>query len=146
MGSSYILNELSAAFLYAQLPYWEKVKQERAGLAKKYRLQLESVLPFIDLPLLPGSTDSNHHLFFIRCKSQEERRCLQLFLKEKGIAAYFHYVPLHSSKAGKQYGCFRGIDKHTTLQSSKLLRQLLFPGMNDIGYITDSIKMYFNEG
>jgi dTDP-4-amino-4,6-dideoxygalactose transaminase len=145
IGSSYLMSELNAAFLFGQLPHWATVKKQRKDSVAAYRTQLDNIKEHIDLPDIPDAAESNHHLFFIRCKNKATRLGLQLFLKRQGIAAYFHYVPLHSSRAGKQFGRFCGTDKYTTKASTTLLRLPLFPGMSDVTYITTSIKAYYDD-
>jgi dTDP-4-amino-4,6-dideoxygalactose transaminase len=70
------------------------------------------------------------------------------YLKEKYILAVFHYVPLHSSEAGKRFGVFHGVDTHTTTESDRLLRLPIYYNMteDDLHYIVESIGKFFNVG
>lgn len=51
------------------------------------------------------------------------------YLKDNGVQAVFHYIPLHNSPAGKKFGKFNGEDKYTTLESEKLIRLPMYYGI-----------------
>jgi dTDP-4-amino-4,6-dideoxygalactose transaminase len=147
LGSSYLLNEISAAFLYAQL---EKAKEINEDRLKTWHLYYENLrilmeMRLIDLPYIPKECRHNGHLFYIKTKSLEERTELIKFLDLHGIMSVFHYIPLHKSKAGKQYGIFKGEDKITSMHSEQLTRLPLYYKMshNDVVYICDSIKSFY---
>ena len=84
----------------------------------------------IELPFIPEDCRHNAHMFYIKTDNLKSRTQLIEALKSKGISAVFHYVPLHSSKAGKVYGEFIGEDKYTTKDSERLLRLPLFYGLH----------------
>jgi dTDP-4-amino-4,6-dideoxygalactose transaminase len=67
------------------------------------------------------------------------------YLKDKGITSVFHYIPLHSSVAGKKYSRFNGDDYYTSRESQRLLRLPFYSGLdfNDINYIVDSLYNFF---
>lgn len=124
VGSSYLPSELNAAFLYAQLEMAEKINQDRI---KSWNLYYQGLKPlkdtgFIQLPIIPDSCKHNAHIFFIKVKDLEERTRLIKYLKENEISSVFHYIPLHSSPAGKKFGRFWGEDNWTTKESERLLR------------------------
>ena len=83
----------------------------------------------IDLPVVPAGCVHNAHMFYIKTKDLEERSRLIAFLKENGIGAVFHYIPLHSSPAGQQFSRFHGEDKYTTKESERLLRLPMYYGL-----------------
>lgn len=85
----------------------------------------------IELPTIPGDCCHNAHMFYIKCRGLKERTALIAFLKDKGIAAVFHYVPLHSAPAGLKFGRFHGTDIYTTKESERLLRLPLYYGMSN---------------
>ena len=76
----------------------------------------------IDLPTVPEGCVHNAHMFYIKVKDLAERTALIDWLKERGILAVFHYVPLHSSPAGLRFGRFHGEDVYTTRESERLVR------------------------
>ena len=149
IGSSFLPSELNAAHLFAQLEQAEKINEDRL---KSWRLYYEGLAPLkesgaVELPVIPNECTHNAHMFYIKVKDLEQRTRLSAYLKEKGIATAFHYVPLHTSKAGRQYGRFVGEDRFTTRESERLLRLPMYYGLvqSDIAYITESIKRFFGR-
>src|SRR5699024_10268196 len=86
---------------------------------------------FIDLPIIPEECTHNAHMFYIKVKDLDERTRLISYLKENGICAVFHYIPLHGAPAGIKYGVFYGEDKYTTKESERLLRLPLYYGLSE---------------
>ena len=70
-------------------------------------------------------------MFYIKTKDMEERKALISYLKERDIAAVFHYVPLHSAPAGLRFGRFHGEDRYTTKESERLLRLPMYYGLTE---------------
>ena len=130
-GSSYLPSELNAAYLYAQLEKFEEINDNRLASWNLYFNGLEKLaqVGHIELPFVPDGCKHNAHMFYIKAKDLEERTQLITFLKEKGIASAFHYVPLHSAPAGRRFGKFIGNDKYTTSESNKLLRLPMYYGL-----------------
>jgi len=134
IGSSYLMADLQAAYLWAQLEAAEKINQRRLELWNAYHRALkpledkgELVLPTI----APGCVH-NAHMFYIKFNSSEQRDALIDYMKEAEILTVFHYIPLHSSTAGKKFGYFCGEDVFTTQESSKLVRLPLFYNMSNV--------------
>lgn len=148
IGSSYLLNDISAAFLYAQLEKAEEINKDRLTTWNLYYENLKDLQEqgYIELPYVPKECKHNGHLFYIKTKCLEERTKLIEYLKDKGIMAVFHYIPLHSSKAGVQYGRFHGEDLYTTSHSEKLLRLPLYYKMSPehVNYICNTIKTFYD--
>lgn len=130
LGSSYLMSELNAAFLYAQLLHLELVNNKRKAFWQAYFEAFCELEGILEVPVVPQDCTHNGHIFYVKCKSQTERRRLIAELKNKTIDASFHYVPLHSSSAGKQYGIFSGQDVFTTKESERLLRLPLYYDLN----------------
>ena len=84
-------------------------------------------------------------MFYIKAKGLEERTALIHFLKENGILAVFHYVPLHSAPAGIKFGRFHGEDKHTTKESDRILRLPMFYKLTEeeVLYISGKVKEFY---
>ena len=99
VGSSFLPSEMTAAFLWAQLEQLEDIQSKRKQLWDQYQRLLEPLAEagFISLPAIPDYATNNAHMFYIVCKSLEERSALIRYLKENGVQAVFHYLSLHSS-------------------------------------------------
>ena len=150
MGSSYLPSELNAAYLWAQLEDAEAIFDDRMAKWKLYwnLLSNSDVLKDkIELPYIPDYCKHNAHMFYIKTKDLNERSRLISFLRENGINAVFHYVPLHSAEAGLKYGRFSGEDVYTTRESERILRLPLHYGLkqNDIMYISDCVCSFYKD-
>lgn len=131
LGSSYLQSELNCAYLYAQIENPDIINNDRL---QSWNTYYELLTPLkekgcIDLPVVPAGCVHNAHMFYIKTKDLEERSRLIAFLKENGIGAVFHYIPLHSSPAGQQFSRFHGEDKYTTKESERLLRLPMYYGL-----------------
>lgn len=148
VGSSYLPSELNAAYLYAQLEVAEKINSDRLSIWNKYYYGLKELEEqgLIELPCIPEYCIHNAHMFYIKCKDLNTRTELISFLKKNDILAMFHYIPLHSAKAGLKYGRFHGEDRYTTKESDRLLRLPLYSGLeeNKIKYIVGKINKFYN--
>lgn len=146
-GSSYLPSELNAAYLYAQLEVADEINEKRLAAWKQYYSELKDLEEKgkIDLPYIPAECKHNAHMFYIKARDLEERTSLIRYLKEKDIGAVFHYVPLHSSEAGRRYGRFHGTDKYTTKESDRLVRLPLFYGLteSEISFVTEAVKAFY---
>jgi dTDP-4-amino-4,6-dideoxygalactose transaminase len=98
-GSSFLPSEIIAAFLWAQLEKLIDIQNRRKSIWKNYYNELKSLSDkgYFKLPKLPDYATNNGHMFYLICKSIEERSSLISYLKEKKIMAVFHYLSLHSS-------------------------------------------------
>ena len=147
VGSSYLPSELNAAYLYAQLEVAEQINKKRLDLWDNYYNGLHDLQEqeYLELPYVPAECQHNAHMFYIKLKDLDQRTQMLDYLRKKGIYAVFHYVPLHSSKAGKEFGEFVGDDIYTTKESDRLLRLPMFYGlsMELSDYVIDCIHGYF---
>lgn len=125
IGSSQLPSELQAAHLLAQLEAADEITQDRLNSWKTYYEGLRGIEE-LQLPIIPQECSHNAHMFYVKLQSQEARDALMQFLKEQGVTAIFHYVPLHTSLAGQKYSRFHGEDRFTTGDSSRLLRLPLY--------------------
>lgn len=148
-GSSYLPSDLNAAYLYAQLEKAELINNNRLSAWDQYYKSLKPLedAGIIQLPIVPKDCVHNAHMFYIKVKDLEERTKLIRFLKENNVNAVFHYIPLHSSPAGKQFGRFHGDDVYTTKESERLVRLPMYYGLNDIDikYICSVICSFFRK-
>ncbi len=132
-GSSYLPSELNAAYLYAQLEIADEILNDRMATWNAYWDGLKDLAQrgYIELPYIPKECGHNAHMFYIKAKDLQERTRLLAFLKENGVGAVFHYIPLHNAPAGRKYGRFSGEDVYTTTESERLLRLPLYYGMGE---------------
>ncbi|MEG9499297.1 dTDP-4-amino-4,6-dideoxygalactose transaminase [Mannheimia indoligenes] len=133
IGSSFLMSEIQAAYLYAQLEVADKINQKRLTLWQNY---LQAFLPLAQTGrvVLPSSAEQyqhNGHLFYLKLKDLAERSAFIAFMKAQKILTVFHYVPLHSSPAGGKFGRFSGEDRFTTKESERLVRLPLFYNLTE---------------
>lgn len=146
IGSSFLMNDISAAYLWGNIEMLEDITQNRL---KTWNTYYENLKPletqgFIELP---ENFNHNGHMFYIKVRSLKIRSELINYLKERKILAAFHYVPLHSSVAGRRLGVFDGQDIHTTSESERLLRLPMYFNIteDDLNRILDSVLAFFNK-
>lgn len=148
-GSSYLPSELNAAYLWAQLEMANEINEERLASWKRYFAGLEILQAkgLIELPYIPENCEHNAHMFYLKAKDLEERSQLIAYLKENGILAVFHYIPLHNSPAGQKYGRFSGEDKYTTIESERLVRLPMYYGLKEreIDYVVNTIYKFYKN-
>ena len=148
-GASCIPSELACMFLYPQLGMAEEITRKRVELWEYYKEEFAELAEngSLTLPSVPAACAHNGHIFAIRLSGKEERDNLMRFLNDRGIGAAFHYIPLHSSKAGRQYGRFHGEDAVTTAESERLLRLPLYYDMTqaEAQQVVCAVKEYFRK-
>ena len=147
-GDSYLPSELNAAYLWAQLEMADEINENRL---KSWAGYYEGLTPLADagkikLPFIPSDCTQNAHMFYIKCRDLEERTRLIAFLKQRGVHAVFHYIPLHSAPAGLKFGRFDGEDEHTTKDSERLLRLPMYYGFSEekLSYVAGAISTFYN--
>ena len=146
-GSSYLPSDMNAAYLLAQLEAKDKINDDRVASWNRYYQEL---LPLqeaglIELPVVPKECIHNAHMFYLKLADLAQRTSFIAHLKEKGVQAVFHYIPLHSSPAGERYGRFDGADEFTTKESERLVRLPLYYGLTaqDQACVIDAVKSFF---
>lgn len=124
IGSSYVLSDLSAAFLFAQLEHVNEIQARRFKVYDRYkdRLNILQVKGLAQLPFIPSYNKHNAHIFYLITESNEIRTRLISYLKAHKIQAVFHYMPLHTSPMGEKYGCKQGMLPVTERISECLVR------------------------
>lgn len=150
-GSSYLPSELNAAYLWGQLEAADRINNDRLASWNAYYEAFQAPLAqrgLIELPAIPDECVHNAHMFWVKCRDLEERTRFIGFLRENGVMAVFHYIPLHSAPAGMRFGRFEGVDKYTTKESERLVRLPLYYGLTpqDRGKVIDTVKRFFEEG
>ena len=132
-GSSYLPSDMNAAYLWAQLQEADKINDDRLAAWERYYKGFEELEQkgYVTRPIIPEDCKHNAHMFYLKAENLEIRTKLISFLKENGVMAVFHYVPLHSAPAGKKFGEFVGEDKYTTKESDRLLRLPMYYGLSE---------------
>ena len=132
-GSSFLPSELNAAYLMAQLDQADAINHARLARWEQYYRLLSPIAAEgrIELPVIPKDCVHNAHMFYIKTRDLEERQALFQALREQGILAVFHYIPLHSSPAGRKFGRFHGEDRYTTKESERLLRLPMYYSLTE---------------
>lgn len=132
-GSSYLPSDMNAAYLWGQLEVADKINNNRLATWRTYYEAFKELerRGLVKLPVIPEGCVHNAHMFYLKCRSLEERTEFISFLKERDIIPTFHYIPLHSSPAGMRFGRFDGKDEVTTSESEKLVRLPMYYNMQD---------------
>ncbi|HHL2561600.1 TPA: dTDP-4-amino-4,6-dideoxygalactose transaminase [Yersinia enterocolitica] len=138
IGSSYLMSDLQAAYLWGQLEVADQINQRRLALWQTYYDAFKPLAKAgrIDLPVIPSDVVQNAHMFYIKLRDIEERSKFISFLKEAEIMAVFHYIPLHACPAGEKFGCMAGEDHFTTKESERLVRLPIFYNLTDVNQRT----------
>jgi dTDP-4-amino-4,6-dideoxygalactose transaminase len=131
IGSSFLLNELSAAFLWAQLESAENIKRSRLEIWNTYHAGFEALEErgALRRPIVPAGCGHNAHMYYLILPEPEMRSGFIEALAELGVRAVFHYVPLHQSPAGRRFGRAVGDLQITSSMSARLVRLPLWVGM-----------------
>jgi dTDP-4-amino-4,6-dideoxygalactose transaminase len=146
IGSSYLPSELIAAFLYAQLEQADEITTQRHAIHQRYAVGLQPLAKAGHLRLQAAAdNDHNAHMFYIIVNSEPVRAQLLAYLKQNNIQAVFHYVPLHTSPMGRQYGYKRGDLPVTEDLSERLIRLPCYYELSrqDQDHVIGTIHNYF---
>jgi dTDP-4-amino-4,6-dideoxygalactose transaminase len=131
-GSSFLPSDILAAFLYAQLQAMGEVAVRRRAIHERYAAGLADLerRGAVRLPRIPAHVESSYHLFHVLCEDLPTRDRLTAFLKERGIQAVFHYVPLHDSPMAHRVGLTPVSLPVTESLAARLLRLPFYNTLN----------------
>jgi dTDP-4-amino-4,6-dideoxygalactose transaminase len=150
LGSSYLLGDASAAFLWAQLEAATRITSERLRVWRAYheRLAPLEVAGLARRPVVPDSCEHNAHLYYLLLPDGDDRPRVLDELAARGVNSVFHYVPLHSSPAGRRYGRAAEELRITDALSASLIRLPLWPDMHEteIDLVTRSLFEVLRAG
>jgi len=148
-GSSYLLSELSAAFLLSQLEEGKEITARRLSLWQQYYNGLADLQKqgHLQRMMVPSDCQANAHIFYIYLNSVDMRAALWAYLKEAGIQSTTHYVALHSAPAGVKYGRVAGSMNYTDDLSNRLLRLPMYADLKseEAAYVIEKIHSFFKE-
>ncbi|MDF2153925.1 dTDP-4-amino-4,6-dideoxygalactose transaminase [Vibrio sp. CAU 1672] len=149
LGSSLLPSEIQAAYLWAQLENAEQINQKRLQDWQRY---YDALMPYsrthgVELPSLSAGCQHNAHMFYLKLRDINQRSYFIKQLKEREVLSVFHYVPLHSSPAGRQFGEFSGEDRFTTKESERLVRLPMFFNLTEDEQvqIIEVVKLVLDE-
>ena len=144
IGSSFLLSDLNSSFLFAQFKQADMIIRERLLLWNLYHELFNScsILHLISLPTVPDSCEHNGHIYFIILDEKLDREKILKNLALRNVYCLTHYVPLHSTDAGKKYARFNGKLNNTNHVAAKIIRLPLWVGMtkDDIYYVFSTIE------
>ena len=131
VGSSFLPSELIAAFLWAQLEASKRITDDRLAIWENYHTILEplEIDGLLRRPIVPEDCQHNAHMYYVLLPEDADREKVLGLLKSNGIASVFHYVPLHSSPAGKRFARMSGELNVTVSHSERLVRLPLWAGL-----------------
>ncbi len=148
IGSSFLMSDLAAAFLYAQIEQAEVITAARLAIWARYHTAFEPLEAegWVRRPRVPPDCDHNGHIYYLLVANLATRDALIEALKAAGSQAVFHYVPLHTSPAGCRFGRAVGDLPETIHASECLLRLPLWVGLSkrEINTVTEAVKHFFH--
>jgi dTDP-4-amino-4,6-dideoxygalactose transaminase len=133
VGSSYLPSDILAGFLLAQLEEREQIQSKRKQIWETYYKELGAWAEEnrVQMPFVPAHCEQTYHMFYILFPDLEKRQAAIAHLKERGIQAVFHYLPLHLSPMGEKYGGKAGDCPVTEQVSDQLLRLPFYTNMTE---------------
>ena len=132
-GGSYLQSDLNAAYLLVQLERADQINDDRLSTWAFYDEALRPLEAegLVELPCVPEGCVHNAHMYYLKLRDLKERTSFIAHMRERGVSCVFHYIPLHSSPAGLEFGRFNGMDTYTTSESERLVRLPMYYGMAD---------------
>ena len=145
IGSSYLPSDMIAAFLFSQLENIDKINEKRLDIWNKYDEFFKQYDSYIRRPIIPQNCKHNAHMYYILFKDLDTRTKFIDYMKENNILTVFHYIPLHSSPAGKKYCKTFGSMDNTNKYSNLLVRLPMFYELNnkDLDFILKTVSKFF---
>ena len=146
VGSSYVMSDMLAAFLYAQLEKRAEIQSARRRLWQRYYDGLRDWAHArgVDMPHVPEVCTSSYHLFHLLMTSLDERQAFIAHLRACGVQAIFHYVPLHLSAMGQTFGGRLGDCPVAESVSDRIVRLPFFTTMSDSEHmrVIDAVRSF----
>ncbi|MBL0010845.1 MAG: dTDP-4-amino-4,6-dideoxygalactose transaminase [Nitrosomonas sp.] len=148
IGSSFLPGELISAFLWAQLEEAEQITKQRLDIWDEYHKLLEPLENhgLLRRPIIPAHCQHNAHMYYVLLSEELQRDKILHRMKADGIGAIFHYIPLHSSPAGRKFGRASGELTNTDFCAEKIIRLPLWIGISKeqqkqiVSTLEDAIK------
>jgi len=133
IGSSYIMSDVLAAFLFGQLERWKEIQAKRQAIWSLYDRELTewSTEHGVRRPVIPAHCEQAYHMYYLLMPNLQARTALIDHLKSKSILSVFHYLPLHLSVMGQKYGGKEGDCPVSQEVSDRLLRLPYYNELNE---------------
>lgn len=148
-GTSYLPSDILSAVLYGQLERFEEIQNKRLVIWNKYNNHLKKYedIGLIKLPYIPSYATNNAHMYYIIMPNEKIRSEFIEFMKENDISTPFHYIPLHLSNVGEQFGYKKGDLPITEEYADRLVRLPLYADMSDeeVEKVIKKIDEFLNE-
>lgn len=145
-GSSYLPSELTVAVLTAQLEAFDTIQEQRHLIWDEYAAALAQWADRSGVRLMAPPPESDHpaHVFYLLAPSADARTELLAHLRDRGVGATFHYIPLHSSVAGRRFGRTPHPCPSTDDFASRIVRLPLWPGMThtEINRVVTAVREF----
>jgi len=146
VGSSYLMSDVLAAFLYAQLERWEDIQNKRRLLWNRYHTELSgwAAQNGVIQPTVPSYCEQAWHMYYLLLPSLQARQALIAHLKAHDILAVFHYLPLHLSQYASRWGGKKGQCPVTEDVSDRLLRLPFYNTLthDDQSRVIDAVQKF----
>jgi dTDP-4-amino-4,6-dideoxygalactose transaminase len=146
VGSNFLQSELQAAYLLTQLRASHVVQEKRAHIWRTYDAALQDWAKAngVRLPVVPPHCEQPSHLYYVLLPDEPTRARLIDHLKQRGILAVFHYVPLHLSPMGRRFGGVDGMCPVTEDVSERLLRLPFYTDLSagDQDEVIDTVRQF----
>lgn len=131
VGSSYVMSDVLAAFLWGQLEQWESIQAKRQAIWERYDTDLAewAAARGARRPVVPAHCEQACHMYFLLMATPDERTAFIAHLAARGVKAVFHYLPLHLSEYAARWDGRPGDCPVTEDVSDRLVRLPFFTGM-----------------
>ena len=132
-GSSYVMSDVLAAFLYGQLEQWKTIQEKRRNIWERYH---EALAEWCDKqsvrrPQVPEHYEQAYHMYYLLFPEADKRDAFIAHMKSHSIRAVFHYAPLHQTPYGREFAVKGDECKISVETSSRLVRLPFYNDLND---------------
>jgi dTDP-4-amino-4,6-dideoxygalactose transaminase len=133
IGSSYVMSDVLAAFLFGQLEQWEQIQAKRRALWQCYDTELKdwTASHGVRQPIIPPHCEQAYHMYYLLMPTPEDRTRFIAHLAAHNIKAVFHYLPLHLSEYAARWGGRQGDCPVTEDISERLVRLPFYSSMDN---------------
>ena len=133
IGSSYVMSDVLAAFLYGQLEQWRTIQARRKAIWEAYDAGLAGWRRRSGVrgPVVPGHCEQAYHMYYLLMPTLECRQRFIAALKQQGVSAVFHYLPLNRSVMGRRFGGGEGACPVAEDASARLVRLPFYNAMSN---------------
>jgi dTDP-4-amino-4,6-dideoxygalactose transaminase len=150
VGSSYLMSDILAALVFAQ---WSRIDAITAARRERFDRYQQAFAPLaaagqVTCPTVPDGCEPAYHIYFLLVDAKATRDRLMAWMRERGIEASSHFVPLHLSPyAAQAFGTRPGFCPVTESAADRLVRLPLYPALSprDQQTVTDAVSSFFGR-